>query len=78
MTRAEVVIDYLDPEGFRRTHRVSSEIETEDFLEEVRESVEIIAKDGFFLVMEEKRYVFVPASRVLQVAFSLIDEEDGS
>jgi predicted RNA binding protein YcfA (HicA-like mRNA interferase family) len=78
VTEAEAVIDYLDPDGFKRTHTVRSEVEAEDFSEDVREVVETLTKDGFFLEMEEKRYVFIPPSRVLRITFNLIDEEDGS
>lgn len=78
MTEAEIHIDYLDPDGFKRTHSVRSEVGSAGFVEEVQDSVEIITKDGFFLVMEETRYVFIPPGQVLRITFSLIDEEDGS
>lgn len=78
MTEAEIVIDYLSPEGSKCTHTVRSEIDVDDFLEEVREAVELVRKDGFFSVMEEKRHVYVPPTQVLQIAFNLIDSEDGS
>ena len=78
MIEAEVSIDYLDPDGFKRTHTVRSEIDPEDFTEEVRETTEVVTKEGFFLVMEEKRYVFIPPNCVLRVSINLIDTEAGS
>lgn len=78
MSEAEIVIDYMDPEGFQRTHSVRSEIEEDYFPDEVREAVEVITKDGFFLEMEDKRYIFIPPAQVLRITFNLIDAEDGS
>lgn len=78
MTEAEISIDYLDPDGFKRTHTVRSEIEADDFPEEVRESVEVVTEDGFFLTREEGRYVFIPPNQVLRIQFNLIETEDGS
>ncbi|MFD5308280.1 hypothetical protein [Streptomyces ardesiacus] len=78
MTEAEIHIDYLDPDGFKRTHSVRSEIEAEDFLSDLQESIDVVTKDGFFLVMEETQYVFIPPGQVLRITFSLINEEEGS
>lgn len=78
MPEAVILIKYLDVYGHLGTHEVRAEIDASDFMEEVRESTDIITKEGFFLVMDEKRYVYIPSSRVLQVEISLIDSEDGS
>lgn len=75
---AKIDITYLNSEGLVKVHTVSAEIEREGFICEVREVAEDIPQDGFFLVMEDTRYVFVPGSQVLQIEFDLVDTEDGS
>ncbi|BET51807.1 hypothetical protein RGQ21_67890 [Kitasatospora aureofaciens] len=78
MTEAEIIIDYRDSSGSNQVHIVRSEIEAEDFLSDVQESIDVVTKDGFFLVMEDTRYVFIPPGQVLQIQFNLIETEDGS
>lgn len=78
MTEAEFVIDYMDPDGFKQVHKGRSEIEADGFSEEVREAIDVVSKEGFFLVMEQERYVFIPPSQVLRITFNLIKTEDGS
>jgi hypothetical protein len=78
VTEAEISIDYLDPDGFKRTHTVRSESSAEDFPGDVQESVEVVTKDGFFLEMSEDLYIFIPPGQVLRITFHLIETEDGS
>jgi hypothetical protein len=78
VTEAEIAIDYLDPDGFKRTHTVRAEFDGDDFAGEVLEATEDIAKGGFFPEMGERRYVFIPPNQILRMTFDLIDTEDGS
>jgi hypothetical protein len=78
VTEAEVAIDYLDLDGLKRTHTVRTEFDGDDFAGDVLGATEEITKDGFFLVMEEKRYVFIPPNQILRMTFDLIDTEDVS
>lgn len=78
MSEIVVSVDYLDRDAIPRTHSVRSEIDGKAVESEMREVTDVITKDGFFLVMEEAHYVFVPPTRVLQVTFDLINSKDDS
>jgi hypothetical protein len=78
VTESEIIIDYLDPNGLPKVHTVKAECSPEYFSDEVQEAVDTISKDGFFLVMEEARYVWITPNAVLRVSFNLTETEDGS
>lgn len=78
MTQIQSTISYIDIDGLPQKHVVRAEVDPDDFADDIREVTELVISEGFFLEMTEKRYVFIPKGRVTQVAFDLIDTEDGS